>query len=343
MRKFSALVVLALAASAGLAQAAKQQSPTQTFTTRSGTSLTGDGIAAPALLPAQEATFTTDINLAGFTANGDFADPTNSRTTVSLLPSAFITGIEWINLNFDAINGSWRSEFVISTNQSSDTGAAGTFWDHRPSTAGSPGNYTGSGAFGNPSNQFSSGPFQLLPDGQLLVYVYDTFPDPGVDAVVNSGTLRVTYSDSAPPPPTPPASTPALAGGSITSTLTAGEVEWYSFSWAGGAITLDTEGSSLLPDNDTEIGLYDAATGALIASDDDTGTGNLSQLSGTLAAGNYLLAVAGFNTTFGGGFGATSTSTNVGTVVINGISVVPEPTSLAALALAGVIGRRRRA
>lgn len=342
MRKSSALFIVALATSASVAMAAKPFMPQNTFEYRNGTSLVGDGNAALAPTFAPEATFTADINLAGWVANGGFSDPTNTRTLVPLLPNAYITGVEWINLNFNALGSSWRDELVLSTNQSSDSGAAGTFWDHSPSSDGSPGNYTGSGAFTNPSNQFSSGPFQLLADGQLLVYVYDSFNDAGQDALINSGTLRVTYSDSAPPPPTPPTSVAAVAGGSLSSTLTPGEVEWYSFSWAGGAINLNTEGSLLAPDNDTEIGIYDAVTGALIASDDDSGTDALSLLAGDLAAGNYLLAVGAFNTTFGGGFGATSTSANTGLVIVNGISIVPEPTSLAVLGLVGLVARRRR-
>ena len=87
----------------------------------------------------------------------------------------------------------------------------------------------------------------------------------------------------------------------------------------------------MAPDNDTEIGLY-RADGTLVASDDDDGSGLLSQLSfgasfptrppvgngaayngrdGNLPAGTYYLSVSGFNSTFGAScWGVTSTSTS---------------------------------
>ena len=146
--------------------------------------------------------------------------------------------------------------------------------------------------------------------------------------------------------PTAPASTPAMEGGSITTTLAAGEVQFYSFVASGGALTIDTEGSSLATSNDTELGLYDS-NGVLVDTDDDGGTSLLSLLTfapGELTAGEtYYLAAGAFNTTYGGAFNATSTSTNTGTLVINGVSLaVPEPTSLALLGLGGLAALRRR-
>lgn len=140
---------------------------------------------------------TLDINLAGFQAFGGFADLTNTRQTFNLGPGGPITidAVEFIGLDFTAEGLSWQSEFVISLNQSSDSGAAGTFWDYSPAQdLDEPGNFVGSGSFPAPSPNFSSGPFPLLADGVLLVYVYDTFNDAGRDAIVNAGTLRVTYT-----------------------------------------------------------------------------------------------------------------------------------------------------
>jgi len=127
-------------------------------------------------------------------------------------------------------------------------------------------------------------------------------------------------------------------------TIGAGQIVWYRFTLAnpipaGGSpyLDIDSEGSVLAPSNDTEIGLYDA-NGALITSDDDDGSGLLSQLSygstitrpavgngtayngrdGALAAGTYYLSISGFNSTFGTtGWNVTSTSTNTGTANLN--------------------------
>jgi hypothetical protein len=345
------IAAAALLVTTSIASAAKPTLTPRPFESRNGlTHLMGDGggmSTGGSALPFSPLTATKDIDLTGFDAYADFDDVNNSSTLVDLIPNAYVTGITWTGLNFTAISPSWQDDFAISTNRSDNTGAAGTFWDHRPAPGiQTSGTYSGSGAFTNPANQYSSGPFQIGADGKLLVYVYDTFDDidGGVDEHVNAGTLHVTYQDTAPPPPTPPASIAAMSGGSISTTLAAGEIKWYSFTWAGGAISLDTEGTALSPDNDTEIALYDPATGALIATDDDSGTGNLSLLAGTLDAGNYLLAVGGYNSTFAGAFGASSISTNVGSLTINGLSVAaPEPTTLAALALGGVFLRRRRA
>lgn len=129
------------------------------------------------------------------------------------------------------------------------------------------------------------------------------------------------------------------------------QIVWYTITVpnVGGAIYLDidSEGSLLATSNDTEIGLY-RADGTLVASDDDDGSGLLSQLSfgagfptrpavgtgvaydgrdGSLAAGQYYLSISGFNSTFNAtNWNVTSTSANVGTGVLNlnlGQVVVP--------------------
>ncbi len=128
-----------------------------------------------------------------------------------------------------------------------------------------------------------------------------------------------------------------------TIPIAAGEIVWFTFTIDDPAtspdyLDIDTEGSSLTTSNDTEIGVY-TDVGNLVATDDDDGSGLLSQLSfgaacptrppvgtgvayngrdGNLAAGFYYIAVAGFNSTFNAtNWNVTSTSTNTGNAVLN--------------------------
>ncbi len=151
----------------------------------------------------------------------------------------------------------------------------------------------------------------------------------------------------------------------VGGTLAAGEIKWYKFTIdedilaPGTFLDIDTEGSLLAPSNDTELGLY-KADGTFVTTDDDDGTDFLTQLTygsgsgnpppgngqpyngrdGSLTAGTYYLALAGYNSTFGNFFGVTSSSTNVGDYYVNFNTNIPEPISFVLLAL-GLVLRRR--
>lgn len=192
-----------------------------------------------------------------------------------------------------------------------------------------------------------SGTWGLQPAGTYYL-VADAFRGTGTTSTATAISGTLTLAPFA--PPTPPVSTAAVLGGSLNGTLAATQVKWYSFTTTGGAVSFDTEGSTLSGTNDTELFLYDS-TGALLGTDDDDGTGNLSilnsgdELPASLAAGTYYLAIGAFNTTGATtAWGVTSTSTATGNYIINGLTVnVPEPTSIALIGLSGALIRRRRA
>jgi hypothetical protein len=154
--------------------------------------------------------------------------------------------------------------------------------------------------------------------------------------------------DTLPPPP-PPVSTfislPSGATDSYSTSLAAGQIEWYSFLYTGGQVTFDTLGSALqandaeFSDNDTEIALY-SSLGGVLFTNDDIGPGNLlSRLTldeNDLAPGQtYYVALGAFDTTFDPLFGAASTSPSTGALVLN-VTVIPETGTLP-LALLGVL------
>jgi len=207
-------------------------------------------------------------------------------------------------------------------------------------------------------NQQNVSRFTLNSGSNYSFRFWESFNDSGVDA--NWSNVQFDLISYVPPPP--PSATnlgtfantennPLTANG----TLAAGEIKWYKFTVASaiGAgnlyewLQINTNGSALSTNNDTEIGLFNAG-GDLLAEDDDGGDGLLSLLQygngglqgAGLAAGDYYLALGAFNTTFSGGFGATSASTYTGAFQLN---LIPAPGAMALLGLGGlIVGRRRR-
>ncbi|MFN4243429.1 MAG: hypothetical protein ACK4PI_09350 [Tepidisphaerales bacterium] len=138
---------------------------------------------------------TVDINLAGWQAAGGFANAGNTNTSITLdrtgLPAEplEVIAVDYIDLAFATSNESWLRELILSVNDNVDINR---FWDHRPSTTAAPGSFSGSGTFPNPA-LFGSGPFVVSAGDVLYIEVYDSFDDPGIDATISQGTLRITY------------------------------------------------------------------------------------------------------------------------------------------------------
>lgn len=215
------------------------------------------------------------------------------------------------------------------------------------------------------------------PAGGWSLSTFESFDDGGAsdDAIWDS--LSFSFTDEAPVAPmASDLGTLASGATSASGTLsTTDRVKWYKFTTGGDAaagigtfLDVDTEGSALVGvNNDTEIGLY-SSSGALIGTDDDDGSGLLSQLTfgagtrpaapptgggslgeaydgrdGMLPAGTYYLAIGSYNTVFSEGFLVTAGTDNTGSFRINiNTTAVPAPGALALIAVGGIFARRRR-
>jgi uncharacterized protein (TIGR03382 family) len=141
-----------------------------------------------------------DVNLAGWKSRDDYGVPSNTSVNIPLPVGTQIVGAEYIDLEYESFDPSWRSELVLSLN---DSLVAPDFWDTL--IAGAP---DSSGIFGPVSASFAnpglsgSGPFSLS-TGDLFVTVYEDYADIAVDpdAVIRTGTLRIHYEAAAVPVP----------------------------------------------------------------------------------------------------------------------------------------------
>jgi len=183
--------------------------------------------------------------------------------------------------------------------------------------------------------------------GTWTVRCFESFDDGGPGNVDSEWSdLTITLDDEVPPPPsvtdlgTVVDGTPINAEGSIGT----GELKLYRITLAAPVtaaanrwMQLDTNGTGF----DTEIAIWNEATGALIAADDDDGDGLNSDMDfgadsgagadgrdGGLPAGSYIVGVAEFNAVFEAGFGGTFGGAIGGSFILNinaGI-VPPDPT-----------------
>lgn len=146
---------------------------------------------------------TYDLDLAGWQSDEGYSGPgsgtVNSFTTINIGAFSTITAVEYIDLNFESIDPSWQSEFVLSLNSFEDSGL---YWDFNPAVGtDAPGSFSGSGSFPDPG--LYGGSFSVGSDGILYIETYEDFNDASVspDAVVSSGILRITFDTTAVPEP----------------------------------------------------------------------------------------------------------------------------------------------
>lgn len=131
------------------------------------------------------------VNISGWQADGGYGAPGNTSASFFSIPAGSTIDDISYEINFTAQGASWRSELVLSVNDS--VNFVGGYWDAAPSNLGSSGNFIGSGNFATAPGGSDGGPF-VLTTGDLFVTIYDTFNDSGIDAIVNSGTITITYT-----------------------------------------------------------------------------------------------------------------------------------------------------
>jgi len=147
--------------------------------------------AVLALAGAASAQNFIDIDLAGWSVDGQYLNPGNTSASFALPVGAQIVGAEYIDLAFETFGGSWQSELRLSLN---DDELGGGFWDVRPEGA-----LNDAGPYGPTSGTFADatvsigGPFDVL-SGNLYVEVYSTWggTEPG-DHVISGGILRIEW------------------------------------------------------------------------------------------------------------------------------------------------------
>lgn len=178
----SSVRLMAVAAAAMLAFQA--QASDRFTTTRTFGAVTGGANVVPTFV---------DVNMAGFASFGDFGDPGNSQVFLNIGAGSTVTGWDYLDMQYTTAGASWLSEFVISVNNSDGS----EFFDAALSDVDGSGTFgPASGSWDTAAGGFAGAPF-VSADGTVWVTVYELFTDAGMNAQVDSGTLRIYYDSTA--------------------------------------------------------------------------------------------------------------------------------------------------
>lgn len=219
---------------------------------------------------------------------------------------------------------------------------------------------TWTGSISNTRTQSITGmtglPFN--PQGQTFNFSFFESYNDGGGATNDADWSALSVTFNVFTPPTPPAGAVDLGtlapGGMLMAQnpYVANTAQWYKFTLgtaipASEAFIAHTFGNTLTGGQfgagDTEIGLYDSL-GNLIASNDDAAFPQVwSRINqgGGLAAGDYYIAAAAYNTTFSSGFNVTVSDAGTPTGDIK-LTIIPTPGAMALLGLGGLLATRRR-
>ncbi len=277
-------------------------------------------------------------------------DASNSTTT-ALFTGGFIANQVRFTGTTTAVNAAtWGNEADISI---TDPNALGSFiWQ----TTGPAGTYDGAPFDFDSSQDFTADAAYaggIDPNGSWNVEFIDSFDD-GAGADQSSDNVSMVFEEvEAIVDPIGNFTLGSLNLGDTASSN--GELaltdifDLYSFTMNSNGIvdifTASNPNGFTGQDLDTEIALFDSGGFLLFENDDNATAGDTySELLGlALTAGDYTVAVGGFNTAFADGLSVTGGAA-VGDYGLFIVTAVPEPTTLGFLGLAfcGIALRRRK-
>lgn len=286
-----------------------------------------------------------------FDHGADPGDADNSTTTAVFAGGFTANSLRFSGTTTAVVAGTWGEESDIVATEPGLGGSTFT-WE----STGDPAAYT---AFDFDNSQSITGTFAAGIDpgangGSWGLEFIDTFDDDtGADSQTTN--LEMTFEEADPIMDSD--NTVALSGlgglgssdSSVGELALGGLLDTYTFTLTGtgffSASTFSDTSVFTGVDLDTEIFLLDS-TGELLATNDDiaAGVNAFSEVVDiALGPGSYSLVVGGFDTSYDEATDIFTAGDDIGDYGITASFVVPEPSSLALLAVAGLgVGYRRR-